>query len=228
MRACARRNRGSSPVPPERVMASWLERSKAIGGRIRGQRPPKDIYMDLRSMALTVDLSTLQTPAGEPWTGAGLAMMEMGMERAVASIVAIADGTVSMYLSTGGGLIGAGEHEAVRAEAKRFRSVVADSRSLLFARHGLPASRAWRGPLPGADRRRWLQRCGNGVRAAWWSSSAIAVVRGGPGSADRDPPREQFRRRLTGSGSSSAVRRLAALGPSQGEACRPQRCSRTR
>jgi hypothetical protein len=91
-------------------MASWLERSKAIWGRIRGQRPPKDIYTDLRSMALTVDLSTLQTPAGEPWTGAGLAMMEIGKERAVASIVAIADGTVSMYLSTGGGVIGAGEH----------------------------------------------------------------------------------------------------------------------
>jgi hypothetical protein len=188
MHGSGRRNRGSSPVPPERVMASWLERSRAIWGRIRGQRPPKDIYTDLRSMALMVDLSTLQTPAGEPWTGAGLAMMEIGMERAVASIVAIADGTVSMYLSTG---------EAVPHRPRRFAEPA-------FARHGLPAPRAWRGPLPGADRRRWLQRCCNGVRAARRSSSAIAAVCGRPGSVDRDPPRERSRRRLTGSGSSSA------------------------
>jgi hypothetical protein len=36
-----------------------------------------------------------------------------------------------MYLSSGGGVIGAGEHVAVRAEAQRFRTVAADSRSLL-------------------------------------------------------------------------------------------------
>jgi hypothetical protein len=146
-------------------MASWLERSKAIWGRIRGQRPPKDIYTDLRSMALTVDLSTLQTPAGEPWTGAGLAMMEIGMERAVASIVAIADGTVSMYLSTGGGVIGAGEHEAVRAEAKRFRTVLADSRSLL--------SRATDFPLPEPGEVRFQARIGGDGFSAAATESAL-------------------------------------------------------
>ena len=149
-------------------MAGWLERSKAAWGRLRGQRPPKDIYTDLRSMALTVDLATLQTPAGEPWTGAGLAMMEIGMERAVASIVAIADGTVSMYLSTGGGVIGAGEHEAVRAEAKRFRTVVADSRSLL--------SRATEFPLPEPGDVRFQARIGgDGFSAA----AAESALRGG-------------------------------------------------
>lgn len=146
-------------------MASWLERTKATWSRIRGQRPPKEIYTDLRSMALTVDLSTLQTPAGEPWTGAGLAMMEIGMERAVASIVAIADGTVSMYLSTGGGVIGAGEHEAVRAEAKRFRTVVADSRSLL--------SLATEFPLPAPGEVRFQARIGGDGFSAAAPESAL-------------------------------------------------------
>jgi len=135
-------------------MATWLERFKETFGRVRGQRPSKPIFTDLRSMALTVDLATLQTPAGEPWGGAGVAMMEIAMDGAVASIVAIADGTVSMYTSTGGGVIGAGEHAAVRAEAKRFRTVVADSRNLL--------SRTTEFPLPVPGEVRFQARIGDG------------------------------------------------------------------
>jgi hypothetical protein len=149
-------------------MASWLERFKQTWGRLRGQRAPKDIYTDLRSMALTVDLATLQTPAEEPWSGAGVAMMEIGIERAIASVVAIADGTVSMYLSTGSGVIGAGEHEAVRAEAKRFRTVAADSRSLLSLTTDFP--------LPGPGEVRFQARIGgDGFSAA----AAESTLRGG-------------------------------------------------
>src|SRR5689334_9039652 len=134
-------------------MATWLERFKETWGRIRGQRPSKPIFTDLRSAALTIDLASLQTPAREPWGGAGVAMMEIGMDGAVASIVAIADGTVSMYTSAGGGVIGAGEHAAVRAEATRFRTVVADSRNLL--------SRATELPLPGPGEVRFQARIGD-------------------------------------------------------------------
>lgn len=134
-------------------MATWLERFKETWGRIRGQRPSKPIFADLRSMALTVDLATLHTSAEEPWTGAGVAMMEIGMDRAVASIVAIADGTVSMYTSTGGGVIGAGEHAAVRAEATRFRAVIADARGLL--------TRSTDFPLPEPGEVRFQARIGD-------------------------------------------------------------------
>ena len=127
-------------------MATWLERFKETWGRIRGQRPSKPVFADLRSMALSVDLATLQTPAEEPWGGAGVAMMEIGMDRAVASVVAIADGTVSMYTSTGGGVIGAGAHAAVRGEAARFRTVIADSRGLLTPSADFPL------PAPGEVR----------------------------------------------------------------------------
>ena len=134
-------------------MAAWLERVKETWGRIRGQRQPKGIFTDLRSMALAVDLASIQTPVEESWGGAGVAMMEIGTDRAVASIVAIADGTVSMYVSTGGGVIGAGEHEAVRAEAKRFRTVVADSRGLL--------TRSMDFPLPEPGEVRFQARMGS-------------------------------------------------------------------
>lgn len=149
-------------------MATWLERLKETWGRIRGERPSKPIFADLRSMALTVDLASLQTPPGEPWGGAGVAMMEIGMDRAVASIVAIADGTVSMYTSTGGGVIGAGEHAAVRAEAKRFRTVVADSRNLL--------ARSSDFPLPGPGEVRFQARIGD---EGFSGAAPESVLRGG-------------------------------------------------
>lgn len=38
----------------------------------------------------------------------------------VASLVVVADGSVSIYTNTGGGILGAGEHEAVRASAGPF------------------------------------------------------------------------------------------------------------
>jgi hypothetical protein len=93
-------------------------------------------------MALGLDPSQIQTPPGEPWSGAAVAVMELSVDRAIATIVAVADGTVSMYLSTGGGVIGAGEHVAVRAEGQRFRSVVADSRGLLVRTAEFPLPRA--------------------------------------------------------------------------------------
>jgi len=57
-------------------------------------------------MALGVDPATIVVPDGEPWSGAAMAAMEVGAGTAIATIVAIADGTVSMYVSTGGGVIG--------------------------------------------------------------------------------------------------------------------------
>ena len=110
-------------------MAGWRDRLRAAvsGGRAQ----PGDIFAGLRSMALTVDPATLHLPTGEPWSGALVAMMEIGLPTGTATFVAIADGTVSMYTSTGGGVIGAGEHAAVRAAADRFRAAAAESRGQL-------------------------------------------------------------------------------------------------
>jgi hypothetical protein len=112
-------------------MTTWRERLHSIWAWIKGPRGKRDVYRDLRSTALRLDPAAIQMPEGERWGGALVAAMEIGMPEATTTIVAIADGTVSMYLSSGGGVIGAGEHAAVRGAADLFRTVVAENRNLL-------------------------------------------------------------------------------------------------
>lgn len=50
--------------------------------------------------------------------------MEMGIEGGVATLVVIADGTTSMYWSTGGGIIGAGFHEQVKGPSRAFLAIL--------------------------------------------------------------------------------------------------------
>lgn len=49
--------------------------------------------------------------------------METGHDDAVVTLAAIADGTVSLYFSNGGGMIGLGEHEEVRKVSNDFISL---------------------------------------------------------------------------------------------------------
>ena len=124
----------------DRVRAVWV-RIRSVWDRstrrLRGGR----VYSDLRSMALGVDPATIRRLDGERWTGAAVAAMEIGLagSGAAVTIVAIADGTVSMYTSPGGGVLGAGEHAAVRGAGDRFRAVVAESHGLLQRSQSFPA-----------------------------------------------------------------------------------------
>ena len=127
-------------------MTTWLDRVRGIWTRIAGRRSTAGIYQELRSRAFGVDPASVRTEPDEPWNGATVAAMELAVDGATATILAVADGTVSMYLSTGGGVIGAGEHVAVRAEGRRFRSVLADARSSLTPTVDFPL------PVPGQVR----------------------------------------------------------------------------
>ena len=112
-------------------MPSWLERLRALfrrpGGPTRGQAT----YLGLRRLATKADIASIEPEAGEALRGVAVAMMEIGLATGTATFVAIADGTVSMYTSTGGGVIGGGGHAAVLDAARRFRAAMADSRHLL-------------------------------------------------------------------------------------------------
>src|SRR5439155_13514891 len=114
-----------------RFMPDWGKRLRSRIGKTAGRPIGSDVYLGLRSMALGVDPATIAVPDGESWSGTAMAAMEIGLNNAIATIVAIGDGSVSMYISTGEGVIGAGGHAAVKAAADRFRAVAADSRSLL-------------------------------------------------------------------------------------------------
>lgn len=47
-------------------------------------------------------------------------LLETGYPQGTVTLLALADGTTSLYLPTGGGVIGAGEHAPVRAAAEAF------------------------------------------------------------------------------------------------------------
>ncbi len=75
----------------------------------------QDAINDLRSMALNLDPKELGlTPDTFPHKVFGM-LFETGLsDTASYSLITIADGTTSLYFNTGGGIVGAGEHEAVR------------------------------------------------------------------------------------------------------------------
>jgi hypothetical protein len=47
------------------------------------------------------------------------AMMEWQVSNALVSLVAVAEGSTSLYFGTGGGILGGGEHESVRRENRK-------------------------------------------------------------------------------------------------------------
>jgi hypothetical protein len=52
--------------------------------------------------------------------------MDWSMDRGVATVVALSDGTASIYLSSGGGSIGGGQsHELIRKEARNAVTIAA-------------------------------------------------------------------------------------------------------
>lgn len=71
-----------------------------------------DIYRDLRQQVFSLDPSKIGvTPSSNSVWGV---VMETGYPEAVVTLVALADSTVSLYFSNGGGIIGVGQHEGPR------------------------------------------------------------------------------------------------------------------
>jgi len=79
---------------------------------------PEEVYRGLRNQVLNLDPAEVgieRAPDGPAVWGA---MIDMGMAGGTATIIGLADGTTSMYTSTGGGIIGGGFHRPV-ADATR-------------------------------------------------------------------------------------------------------------
>lgn len=81
------------------------------------QPPPAEVYAGLRQQVLRLTPDQLGDGAVADAPILAL-LMETGYPEAVATLVAVVDGTSSLYFSNGGGFIGAGTHAAV-AEASR-------------------------------------------------------------------------------------------------------------
>ena len=99
-----------------RFLASFLA-LLGIGASAQGPKPnPAVVMAELRAKALSVRPNDIGLAPSQYQNGVWGVLMETGLENgAVYSLVIIADGTTSLYFSTGGGVIGAGEHSTVRA-----------------------------------------------------------------------------------------------------------------
>ena len=92
--------------------------ASGIGGNARAQS--QNPVPDLRAMALSVTATELGLPEDVPASEVWGIIMETGLRPSGSySLVVFADGTTSLYFSTGGGIIGAGVLDPVRAASKR-------------------------------------------------------------------------------------------------------------
>ena len=88
--------------------------------RKKHRQPDAEVYSELRKQVLQLT----PTKLGDEVDGPIVALlMETGYPEAVATLVAVADGTTSLYFSNGGGVIGAGEHAAVSEANRRWLEV---------------------------------------------------------------------------------------------------------
>jgi hypothetical protein len=108
------------------VLAAAALFAVGIGFHLRSQandaqsRPPKQVYRGLRDAALSTPRSKIGLPpAATPATPWGV-VMDWTTANGIATVVALSDGTASIYLSSGGGFIGGGQSkEAVSNAAKQ-------------------------------------------------------------------------------------------------------------
>ena len=83
-------------------------------------------YLSLRHQALTVTRQELGLPeSGKPLA----AIVDIGFSSDTVTVVAMADGTTSMYLSSGGGFIGGGDHPAIRKAGEALLKEATDLQS---------------------------------------------------------------------------------------------------
>ena len=82
--------------------------------------PPAEMASGLRSMVLNLTPGEIGMSSDNSQGTVWGVVMETGMDGGFYTLVALADGTTSLYFSTGGGIIGAGEHESVRAASRDF------------------------------------------------------------------------------------------------------------
>lgn len=101
-------------------MTLVLGRRKRGGG---GSANPDDVYRRLRGMVLGSVANGLELPAAEHRDVSGV-VIDIPAEGGFATVVGLTDNTTSLYTSTGGGTIGAGEHPEVAAATHRLLSAV--------------------------------------------------------------------------------------------------------
>ena len=139
-------------------MLPWLRRlfsGSPHRDATSGDRRSEGAYPGLRQQALEVSRADAGIPDLPPDAVAWGVVMETGYPEATVTLLSLADGTTSLYFSTGGGIIGGHGHAAVRRASVAF--VEAANRSL----DHLAPTREF--PLPGTGQTLFYIRTDAGV-----------------------------------------------------------------
>ena len=117
---------------------------------------PEPAYLGLRDQVLSIRPAEIQLSKSAEMPDVWGVLMETGYPDATVTLVALGEGTTSLYFSTGGGIIGAGEHEPV---AQATAELI--SRSQKFCRKMQPTNEF---PLPAVGCVRFYLLTFSGVR----------------------------------------------------------------
>jgi len=148
------------------IAFAFATRAKA-GSAAQDSGHGRAMYESLRSMALATSVSDLGLdPAGADPFVYGV-LMDMDVDGETATVVSFETGDTSLYLSTGGGTIGGGEHAAVAAASRHF---VAAARARIGA-----MARTDGFPRPGRGGVTFYVLTGAGVHAASQSRDALVA-----------------------------------------------------
>ena len=82
------------------------------------------VAMALRARLLGTKPSDVGLTPSDELPRVWAALMEWKMDANTVTLAAVADGTTSLYFSTGGGIIGGGEHDTVRKANRKFLVVM--------------------------------------------------------------------------------------------------------
>ena len=103
--------------------------------------PQQNPYEGLRDMALHTSRQELGIPApGEKGAVWG-SLMDWGVNNGTATVIAFADGSASVYFSSGGGFIGGQGDEAVQAAAKKVVAIANRDRGAAHPTSSFPLPR---------------------------------------------------------------------------------------
>lgn len=114
-----------------------------FGRRKRPSARP-EVYDGLREQVLQLDPGSVGIGPSPTLPRVWGLVMDIGSRTGTATLVGLADGTTSLYLSTGGGMIGGGEHPQIATATRALLLVV--------ERHLDQMPTATDAPLPAAGR----------------------------------------------------------------------------
>ncbi|MFD2517596.1 hypothetical protein [Salinimicrobium flavum] len=101
--------------------------------QLPGKTPQQNPYMEMRNMAFSTKAEQLGLPNIADDKVYGL-ITEMAMNPGSATVISFLTGDTSLYLSSGGGFIGAGQHEEVRQmlaqKVDRFQNYLSKARKI--------------------------------------------------------------------------------------------------